>query len=178
MVERIELNRARAERDLLLEAVDLRDPRRLAGEKLGGEIPERRDELRLDELDLTEEMRLARRDLLGERVAIPGRTALEDVRDEDVGARELDARQQLVEKLPGLADERHTLLILVETRRFADEHQVGVRAPGAEHDLRSTLSERTAGAARGLLSVRSKRCGALDCVHRVASLRRRADGHR
>ena len=53
--------------------------------------------------------------------------------------------EQLVEELAGLADERHALLILVETRRFADEHQVGVRAAGAEHDLRSTLERAHSG---------------------------------
>ena len=90
-------------------------------------------------------MRLAGGDLLRERVAISRRPALEDVRDEDVCARQLDAREELVEQLPRLPDERDALLILVETRRLADEHQVGVRAPGAEHDLRAALARARSG---------------------------------
>ena len=122
-------------------------------------------------------MRLAGRDLLGERVAISGRPAFEDIRDEDVGARQPDPAEQLVEELACLSHERDTLLILVEARRLADEHEVRVRASGAEHDLGSPLRERAARAGRGVLRVRSKRGGALDSVHREASLRRRADGH-
>ena len=111
----------------------------------------------------------------GMRVAVPGRPALQDVRDEDVRAREPDAAEELVEELPGLTHERHALLVLVESRRLADEHEVGVRAPGAEDDLRAALREGATGAARGLLGVRSKCGGALDGVHRTVSLRRCPD---
>ena len=45
-------------------------------------------------------------------------------------ARQPDALEQPVEQLPGLADERDALLVLVEAGRLADEHQVGVRVPG------------------------------------------------
>ena len=44
------------EDDLLLAAVHLRDPVGLAGEQLGGEVAERRDDARLDQLDLPEEV--------------------------------------------------------------------------------------------------------------------------
>ena len=147
VVERVQEHRARAERHLLLVPVHLRDARRLPREELRREVPERRDELRLDQLDLAEEVRLAGRDLLRERVAVPGRAALEDIRDEDVRARQLDPAEELVEQLPRLADERDALLVLVEPGRLADEHQVGVRASRAEHDLRAALRERAAGAA-------------------------------
>ena len=83
--------------------------------------------------------------------------------------------RSVVEQLPRLPDERDALLVLVEPGRLADEHQVGVRAPGAEHDLCSALRERATGAARGLLGVRSECGGALDGVHREVSLRRRPD---
>ncbi len=131
--------------------------------------------MRLDQLDLTEEVRLAGGDLLGQRIAVSGRSALQDVRDEDVRTRHPDAAEELVEELPGLADERDPLLVLVEARSFADEHDVRVRAPGPEDDLRPALCERAAGAPRGVLGMRSKRGGALDGVHRTASLRRPAD---
>ena len=74
-----------------------------------------------------------------------------DVRDVDVGASEPDAGEQLVEELAGLADEGEALLVLVEARRLADEHQVGVRVADAEHDLRAPFGEPAARAAGGLL---------------------------
>jgi hypothetical protein len=36
-------------------------------------------------------------------------------------------------------DERVALLVLVEARRLPDEHQIGVRVPDAEDDLRAAL---------------------------------------
>ena len=105
----------------------------------------------------------------------PARPALEDVRDEDVRARQADAAEELVEELPGLTHERDALLVLVESRCLADEHELRARAPGAEDDLRTPLRKGAAGAARGLLGVRSKCGGALDGVHRTVSLRRCPD---
>ena len=93
------VTRDAAEHDLLLAAVHLRDPVRLAGEQLRREVAERRDDLRPDQLDLPEEVRLAGLDLLGLRVAVAGRAALEDVRDVDVLARQPDAGEQLAEQL-------------------------------------------------------------------------------
>ena len=81
------------------------DPERLAGQKLGREVAERRDELRLNQLDLTEEMGLARGDLLGLRVTIIWRPAFQDVRDVDVRALQADATEQVFQQLAGLADE-------------------------------------------------------------------------
>ena len=69
------------------------------------------------------------------RVAVPGRAALDHVRDVDVLAGHADPAEQLVEELPGLADERVALLVLVEARRLADEHQVRLRVADAEDDL-------------------------------------------
>ena len=133
--------------DLLRDPVHARDPGRLAGEELRREVAERGNKRRLDQLDLPEEVRLAGLDLLGLRVAVAGRAALEHVRDVDVRARETDPVQQLLEQLAGLADERHTLLVLVEAGRLADEHQLGVRVAGAEDDLRPRRRERAARAA-------------------------------
>jgi len=122
-------------------------------------------------------VRLAGRDLLWERVAVSRRPAFEDIRDKNVGARQSDPAEQLVEELACLPHERDTLLILVEAWGLADEHEIRIRAPRAEHDLSAPLRERAARAGRGVLRVRSKCGGALDGVHRKASLRRRADGH-
>ena len=139
---RVERHLARAERDLLRLSVHTGDSRGAPGEELGREVAERRDEDRVDQLDLPEEVWLAGRDLLGLRVAVARRAALQDVRDEDVGARQPDPAEQLVEQLPRLADERDALLVLVEAGRLADEHQVGVRAARAEDDLRAPVGER------------------------------------
>src|SRR5437763_3560056 len=127
VVQRVEQHATAPERRLLLLAVDSRDAGRLAREQLSREVAECRDDARLDELDLAEEVALARLDLVGLRVAVAGRAALDDVRDVDLAAFEADPGEQPLEELPGLADERHALLVLVEPRRLADEHEVGVR---------------------------------------------------
>src|SRR5581483_8969892 len=103
---------------LLRLAVDPRDPGLLARQLLRRVVAERRDHLRLDQLDLPEEPRLAAVLLLGERVAVSRGPALQGVRDVDVGASEPDPREQPVEQLPRLADERDPLLVLVEPRRL------------------------------------------------------------
>ena len=54
---------------------------------------------------------------------------------------EPDPRQQLVEQLARLAHERLALLILVEPRSLANEHQVGARVAGAEDDLGAALRQ-------------------------------------
>ncbi len=146
MIERVEQHARAAERRLLLDAVHAGDARRLAGEKLRREVAERRDHLRANELDLAEEVRLAQLDLVGLGVAVSRRAALEDVRDVDLGPREADALEQAVEQLPGLADERDPLLVLVEAGSLADEHQVGFGVADSEHDLRAPLVEAAAGA--------------------------------
>ena len=67
----------------------------------------------------------------------PGGRHFKHVRDEDVVAGQADPGEELAEQLPGGADERHALLVLVEPGRLADEHQVGGRRARAEHDLRA-----------------------------------------
>ena len=57
---------------LLLLPVHAGDAERAAREELGGEVAERRDNLRLDQLDLPPEVAFARLDLVRLRVAVPG----------------------------------------------------------------------------------------------------------
>ena len=105
----------------------------------------------LDELDLLLQPRPARRDLLGPGIAVLGRPALHDVRDVALVAGQPELlREQPVEELARPPDERQTLAVLFGTRSLADEHQVGVGAAHAEHDLRATGGERAASARRGL----------------------------
>ena len=63
----------------------------LAREELRGEVAECGDQLRLDQFDLLEEVALAGLDLVGLRVAVPGRAALDPVGDVDVVPREADS---------------------------------------------------------------------------------------
>ena len=178
MVERVEQDAAAGDRELLLLAVHARDPQRPAGEELRREVAERRDHLRLDQFDLAEEVRLARLDLVLLRVAVAGWAALEDVRDIDVLAPELDTGEQPLEQLPRLADEGDALLVLVEAGSLAYEHQVGARVARAEDDLRPSLREPAARAARGRCRVLLKGLDPSD-GHALtgASLRGTPDGH-
>src|SRR5438105_3701196 len=68
--ERVEEHAVASEHDLLLGPVNARDAERLAREQLRREVAERRDHLRLDQLDLAPEVRLASLDLLVLGVAV------------------------------------------------------------------------------------------------------------
>src|SRR5690606_18556304 len=72
-----------------------------AQEPLGGHVAERRDDLRLHELDLLQQHRLAGRDLLGLGVAVAGRAELDDVGDVDRRTGDVDRLEDLVEQLTG-----------------------------------------------------------------------------
>jgi hypothetical protein len=150
VVQRIQEDRPASERDLLRLAVDARDTGLLSREELRGEVAQSGDDLRLDELDLAEEMRLAGLDLVRHRIAVARWPAFQDVRHEDQVPAEPDAGEKLVEELPRLADERESLLVLVEARGLADEHQVRVRVPVPEDDLRPAFREAAARAAGDL----------------------------
>src|SRR5206468_2188542 len=139
-----------AERRRLLASVDARDAERLAREELRRKVAERGNDLRLDHLHLLPEPALARRDLVGDRVAIPRRPRLEDVGDVDVRARQTDAGEQRIEQLSRLADERDALLVLVEPRGLADEEEICIRAADAEDGPRSCRMQGTARAAGDL----------------------------
>src|SRR5207237_6167541 len=118
-----------------------------AREEFRREGAARADQLGLDQLDRPPEVRLARFDLLRQRVAVARRPAFYDVGDIDVLTAQADAVEEVREELSCSADERHALLVLVEAGRLADEHQLGGRRAGAENDLRPALRERTLRAA-------------------------------
>jgi hypothetical protein len=144
VVDREDPHRAPGQLVHLRAAVDARDAALRAGQQLGREVAERADHLRLDQLDLAVEVGLAGVDLVWLRVAVARRPAEQDVRDEDVRAPEADLLQELVQQLPGTADEREALKVLVHAGGLTDEHQVGVGVPGAEHHRRPALMERAA----------------------------------
>src|SRR4051794_37168709 len=124
---------ATTEEVLLRHAMHFGDARRVAGQQLRREVPERRDHTRLDQLHLFLQVGPARVDLLRLRVAVAGRPALEDVRDEDVLALQADAVQQLAEQPSGPSDEGQSLAVLLSTGSLPDEDQVGVGVARAEH---------------------------------------------
>src|SRR5215210_3843658 len=150
MEERKEPNGPAAELARLRAAVDPGDARALSREQLGGEVAERADHERLEQLDLAEQVRAALLDLAGKRVAIPGRPALEHVGDEHLPALEPDLLEQAVEQLAGAADERPALAVLLHPRGLAHEHELGVRVAHAEHEPRARLGQRARVFAREL----------------------------
>src|SRR6185503_173281 len=95
--------------------------------------------------------RFAALDFIRFGIAVLRRPALDHVGDVDVVARQADRLDDFRQQLPGAADERNALDVLVAARRLADEHQVGVRVADAEHDLRA--SERVQLAARAVADV-------------------------
>ena len=177
MKDRVQQHAPSAECHLLLLAVHARDAGRLAGQELRREVPERRDDARLDQLDLPPEMALAGFDLVGQWIAVSRRAAFENVDDIDVVTRKPDVGEQLVEQLACRADERDALLVLVEAGSLADEHQIGVRVARAEHDLRAASGECALGAAGNDLAEGAKLVDAGQLSDRSHSFRRNSRRH-
>ena len=112
-------------------------------------FPERDDDPRVDQLDLLLEIRATRLDLAGRRVAVLRRAALDDVGDVALGAGQADLLpHEAVQQLAGTADEGLAGQVLLAAGPFADEQQVGRRAPDAEDDLGPPLGQRATGAGR------------------------------
>ena len=112
---------------------------------LGRNAPHCDHQGRGDELDLPIEVAAAVRRLIGPRVAIAGRAALEHIGDVDVLATEADRLQHGREQLPAASDEGLAPPVLLRPRRFADEHPARPGVTDPEHGLRARLAE---GAAR------------------------------
>jgi hypothetical protein len=102
---------------------------------------ERHDQGRVQDLELAPEVRRARRDLVRLRVAVVGRPAFHDVRDEDLVASPAERPEELRQQVAGAADERPAEAVLVEARALADEHDLGVGAPLPRHRVRPGLVE-------------------------------------
>ena len=81
---------------------------------------ERDDHLRLDDVDLLKQKRLARLDFVLLGIAVARRTALDDVGDINVLALEIDRFDDLRQQLTGTPDERNALNVFVAPGRFAD----------------------------------------------------------
>ena len=147
--------------------MNLPDPR--PGAEAGhGEAPEGDDQGRVQRLELARQVRRAGGDLIGLRIPVAGRAALDHVGDEDLLARPQDRREQLVEERPGLADERPALPVLVETRTFAHEDDLGCGRPLPRHGPCPTLVQAAARARRDLRPYCVERRLALDVPHEAS----------
>jgi hypothetical protein len=152
MEQRVQRDRPAAEVALLRLAAAARDARGPAAQQLGGEVAERADHERLDQLDLRLEVGPAGLDLVGLRVAVAGRPTFQDICHKGVPHPvEADLLEQLVEQLPGPAHERLALAVLLRAGRLADEHQVGVGVAHAEDRVRARLAQRAAPAVAHLV---------------------------
>src|SRR4029077_14778813 len=100
---------------------------------------------------------VARGHLLGERIAVLGRTVAHDVRDEDLAPIEPDAFEELIEQLPGGADERAALDVLVVSRGLAEEQDPGLRAALTGDRLLRAPVERAGRAGSDLIGQRDQR---------------------
>ena len=120
----------------------LRDPLRAPGQQLGGEVAERADHPRLDQLDLPERWPLQASISAGCGIAVARRPALEHVRDEALLALQPDLGSSLSSSLPAWPTNGLPCLSSWKPGRLADEHQVGVGVAGAEHDRGAPLGQR------------------------------------
>src|SRR5262245_12827949 len=102
---------------------------------LGGNGADADDEFGAQDFELPLEEGAAVIDLGGERVAILGRAALEDVHDVNVGPLPATGFDDLGEKLPRSADERLTLAVFVGAGGFAKEHDAGAGVADAKDRL-------------------------------------------
>ena len=71
----------------------------------GRHAAQRTEDFRAEDLQLAHEVRQAVGDLVGRRRAVVGRPALQDVRDEDLVARQVDGLDHFRQELSGAADE-------------------------------------------------------------------------
>jgi hypothetical protein len=122
---------------LVKASAEPRDGRFRGEQRLRGELSERHDHLWLDARDLRLEERRALRDLVRLGIAIAGRTALHDVGDVDLLAREAHGSDDLRQQLAGASDERLALFVFIGPRAFPDEHQRRLGIPYSENQVGS-----------------------------------------
>ena len=135
-------------------AISVHVPPQLTDRQLGveeclrGKRAEREDHLRLNELDLSNEVRTARDHLFRPRIPVTRRPVLEDVADEDVLSLQIDRRKNFCEQLAGGADERTARLVFSGAGRFTDTHEICVRIALARNSIGRRRIQRTSCAAR------------------------------
>ncbi len=107
-------------------------------------IAERHQHVRIHEFDLPLDERQADLRLLRRRRAVAGRPPGNHVGDVGLAAVEADRGDHAVEQFAGTSDERQPLDVLVAPRRFADEHDAGLRIAVGKHQPRRGVLQRAA----------------------------------
>jgi hypothetical protein len=69
------------------------------------------------------------------RIAILGRATLHYIGNEDLGTLQTDLLQQAIQQFASRANEGNALFIFVVPRRFAHQHNGGLRLATAAHHL-------------------------------------------
>ena len=87
----------------------------------------------MQQLDLALQVRRAGGRLIGFGITVPGRPALENIRDIDILTSEIDRGQHGVEQLSGPADEGFAAPVFLCPRGFTDDEQIGRPAADAEY---------------------------------------------
>ena len=88
---------------------------------------------------------------LGQRVAVAGRPAFDDIGNKDLWPREADGAEKVVEQLAGSPHEGPALSILMEARTLANEHDLGALVALSGHNLCSLFAEAAGNAFPGSL---------------------------
>jgi hypothetical protein len=142
------------------------DRDRAPHQRVGGGGAHGHDQPRLHQLDLTEQPRLAGGDLARVRLLVDAPLAtqgelevLDRVGDVDLAALDAGLAQGPIEQLPGGADERPPLPVLLVARRLAHEHHGRGLRPLAEHGLRRVSPQGAVAAVQRLLLQVGQCCG-------------------
>ena len=113
------------------------DGKILPDHPLGGNAPKADHNLGLDQPELFPQPRHTGFALGGQRVAVLGRAALDDVGDIAVlFAVKVDGKQVFVQQLPAAPHKRQTLLVLALAGALAHKQHLGVRHALPEHYVR------------------------------------------
>ena len=122
-------------------APDLGDSGLAVEERLGRDVAQRAEELRLDELDLLHQVGHAGGHLVELGRAVVRRAALENVGDVHPIPLHPDLHERLRQELTGPTDEGLALKILIAAGRLAHEHERRVQGAHSEHHLRPRLAQ-------------------------------------
>src|SRR5262245_36543577 len=131
---------------------ELGDPHLRSEERPRRRCSERHEDLRIDRLDLREEERGARRDLVRLGGAVVRWTALDHVRDVHVLPLEPDRADHLVQLLAAPPHAGHARRVFVRPRTLAHDPPARAGVPDAEHDVGPSVAQLAARAVSELVT--------------------------
>lgn len=135
-------------------AMDPRDTAFARQETIGTVATKEHDHVGLNELNLPSQIRPGRLDLFRFGITILGGTGVDEVRNEDISPLQSNQAEHLVEEPARGTNEGLALLIFVEPRRLANEHDPSLGASLAWNSvLGASHSRRVIGAANGRCNV-------------------------